>query len=38
MLDFLGLAPQAQVIQNRPRSFRQSLEPVNVSASEEQVK
>jgi hypothetical protein len=38
MLDFLGFAPQAKVTQNRPRSFRQYLELVNVSARDKEVK
>jgi hypothetical protein len=43
MLDFLGLAPTAQVPQsrcckNRPRSFRMSLEQINVVANRGPVK
>jgi hypothetical protein len=38
MLNFLGFAPQAQVLQTRPRSFRMFLELVNVAARGEEVK
>jgi hypothetical protein len=38
MLNFLGLAPQAQAIQKRPRSFRMYLELTNLAATVEQVK
>jgi hypothetical protein len=38
MLDFLGLASQAQSERKRPESFRMSSELVNVAARREQVK
>jgi hypothetical protein len=38
MLNFLGLAPQAQAIQKRPRSFRMYLELSNLVATLEEVK
>jgi hypothetical protein len=38
MLNFLGLASQAQAIQKRPRSFRMYLELSNLAATPEEVK
>jgi len=39
MLNFLGLAPQAQMVQeSRPRSFRRYLELANVAVWGEEVK
>jgi hypothetical protein len=38
MLDFLGVAPKARVMQLRPRSFRINLELHNVAAREDAVK